>query len=83
MLGSIGRRPAQGCTWRVLTPGGRYPHGTYPPPGGWYRPPVYYAPWRYPPGYYYRPWGIGMFLPSLFLSSAYAQSDTVFGESLG
>lgn len=52
-------------------PGGRYPPGHYPPAGGWYRPPVYYAPWRYPSGYYYRPWSVGLFLPSLFLSSAY------------
>lgn len=31
--------------------------------------------WRYPPGYRYRRWTIGVFLPALFLSSAYYYND--------
>ena len=54
------------------------------PPGGTHRPgegrpagfrPIHGGAWRYPSGYHYRHWSIGLFLPSIFLGSAYAFYD--------
>lgn len=84
----IGHRPLPPTTDR---PGGghhRPPHGgnywdhSRPRrPGGywnnnhWNQRPVSAPPFRYPHGYGYRRWSAGLFLPALFLRTAYYYSD--------